>query len=552
MSTHDPLKDYVRKRNFADTPEPKGTPRRPSRKLRYVIQKHRATRLHYDFRLEAGGVLASWAVPKGPSLDTHDRRLAMHVEDHPFDYRTFEGIIPGGNYGAGEVIVWDEGTYTLAEGTDPVAEIAAGKIKFILDGKKLHGMFSLVKIRHSRDQSGEPWLLIKDRDEFVDPAWSVDAHPESAKTGKTLADIAAGAKTEKQWQSDRAAAPSTTTAKRKTRRAALEPLPDVTKPMLATLVDAPFDDPAWLFEFKWDGYRAIAVVAADGSVTLTSRNGNDLLGQFSELAQLGAAFTSLPIIVDGEICILDERGRSSFQALQSRDKRFAGNGKPSKTPVTFVAFDCLYADGRDIRTEPLEERKTRLEKLIVPEHGVMYSKHVIGTGKQLYEFAVREKLEGIIGKQLASPYRSTRSREWIKIKAKHRQEFVIGGWTEPRGSRAAFGALLLGVYDDGKLLYAGHVGTGFDEAKLAAIGKQLAKIEADAPPFAVKPKTNTKAHWVKPLLVAEIEFAEWTRDAILRQPVFVGLRGDKDAADVVRERELPAGEHATLSIGDSP
>lgn len=544
MPTQDSLKEYVRKRNFADTPEPRGAPRASSRKLCFVIQKHRATRLHYDFRLEAGGVLASWAVPKGPSLDTHERRLAMHVEDHPYDYRTFEGIIPAGNYGAGEVIVWDEGTYTLAEGTDPVAEIAAGKIKFILNGKKLHGMFSLVKIKHTRDQSGEPWLLIKDRDEFVDPQWTVDAHPESAKTGKTLADIAAGGTNEKQWKSDRAAAPSTTTAKRAVRRAKLEPLPAITKPMLATLVDAPFDDPDWFFEFKWDGYRAIAVVAEDGNVTLTSRNGNDLLGQFPELNELGGAFSSLPIIVDGEICILDERGRSSFQALQSRDKRFASGGKVSKTPVTFVVFDCLYADGRDLRAEPLETRKELLQKLIVPGHGVMFSKHVIGSGKQLYEFAVREQLEGIIGKARASPYRSSRSREWVKIKAKRRQEFVIGGWTEPRGSRTAFGALLLGVYDDDKLVYAGHVGTGFDQAKLRALGKQLDALETKESPFALTPKTNEKAHWTKPSLVAEVEFAEWTRDAILRQAVFVGLRTDKDPRDVVRERELPSSEHA--------
>jgi bifunctional non-homologous end joining protein LigD len=544
LTTQDPLKEYVRKRNFSDTPEPKGAARAPSRKLRYVIQKHRATRLHYDFRLEAGGVLASWAVPKGPSLDTHERRLAMHVEDHPFEYRTFEGIIPDGNYGAGEVIVWDEGTYTLAEGSDPVAEIASGKIKFSLNGKKLHGEFTLVKIRHSRDQSGEPWLLIKDRDEYVDPEWSVDAHPESAKTGKTLADIAHGRSKEKQWKSDRAAAPSTTVAKRATRRAKLEPLPTVTNPMLATLVDAPFDDPDWLFEFKWDGYRAIAVIAQDGGVTLTSRNGNDLLGQFPELAKLGAAFTSLPIIVDGEICILDDRGRSSFQALQSRDKRFAAGAKAAKTPVTFVAFDCLYADGRDLRSEPLEARKTLLETLIVPEGGVMFSKHVVGSGKELYAFAAREQLEGIIGKARASPYRSTRSREWVKIKAKRRQEFVIGGWTEPRGSRTAFGALLLGVYEGKALVYAGHVGTGFDQAKLRALGKQLAANEVDESPFAQTPKTNTKAHWVKPSLVAEIEFAEWTRDAILRQAVFVGLRTDKNARDVVRERELPAAEHA--------
>ncbi len=544
MSTDDPLEEYVRKRKFSQTPEPKGAPRRPSRKLRFVIQKHRATRLHYDFRLEAGGVLASWAVPKGPSLDTKERRLAMHVEDHPFEYRTFEGVIPDGNYGAGEVIVWDEGTYELAEGTDPVAEIAAGKIKFILDGKKLHGVFSLVKIKHAREQSGEPWLLIKDRDEFVDPAWNIDEHPQSAKTGKTLADVAAGRTTEKQWKSDRAAAPSTATAKRVVRKAKIEPLPEITKPMLATLVDAPFDDPKWLFEFKWDGYRAIAVIDAHGAVRLTSRNGNDLLAQFGELRELGKAFGSLPIIVDGEICIIDERGRSSFQALQSRDKRFAGDKTPSKTPVTFVAFDCMYADGRDLRAEPLEDRKTLLEKLIVPDHGVMYSKHVIGAGKKLYAFAAQEHLEGIIGKERASPYRSTRSREWVKIKAKRRQEFVVGGWTEPRGSRMAFGALLLGVYDGEKLMYAGHVGTGFDQVKLRAIGKQLKALETGASPFAFTPKTNTKAHWVEPSLVAEIEFAEWTRDAILRQAVFVGLRSDKNATDVVRERELPASSHA--------
>ena len=542
LSTQDPLKEYVRKRNFADTPEPKGAPRKASRSLRFVIQKHRATRLHYDFRLEAGGVLASWAVPKGPSLDTHERRLAMHVEDHPFDYRTFEGIIPAGNYGAGEVIVWDEGTYQLAEGTDPVEEIAAGKIKFVMKGKKLHGMFTLVKIRNSRDQSGEPWLLIKDRDEFVDPDWTVDAHPESAKTGKTLEDIARGAKSEKQWKSDRPAVAPTATAKRATRRAKQAPLPVIKAPMLATLVDAPFDDPDWFFEFKWDGYRAIAVIAADGTLTLTSRNGNDLLVQFPELAEMSAAFSSLPIIVDGEICILDAQGRSSFQALQSRDKRFAGTTKPSKSAVTFVAFDCLYADGRDLRDEPLEQRKERLEALIVPDHGVMYSKHVVGTGKKLYAFAVENSLEGIIGKLRSSVYRATRTREWVKIKAKHRQEFVIGGWTEPRGSRTAFGALLLGVYDGKKLVYAGHVGTGFDQAKLKALGKQLAELETERAPFAPVPKTNTRAHWVKPALVAEIEFAEWTRDDILRQPVFVGLRLDKDARDVVREREVTATE----------
>ncbi|GAC1590472.1 MAG: hypothetical protein NVS3B28_17460 [Candidatus Velthaea sp.] len=442
------------------------------------------------------------------------------------------------------MIVWDEGTYTLVEGTDPAGEIAAGKIKFILTGKKLHGMFTLVKIKHSRDQSGEPWLLIKDRDEHVDAQWDIEAHAESAVTGKTLADIKSSRATEKQWKSDRAAAKPATPAKRATRKAKQEPLPHIKSPMLCTLVDAPFDDPEWLFEFKWDGYRAIAVVNADGSIELSSRNGNDLLKQFPELAAMSGAFKSLPIVVDGEICILDAEGRSSFQALQSRDKRFANGAAPSKAAVTFVAFDCLYADGRDTRDEPLEDRKALLERLLVPGHGVMFSKHVIGTGVKLYEFAAREGLEGIIGKQRRSPYRSSRTREWVKVKAKRRQEFVIAGWTEPRGSRTAFGALLLGVYAGKQLVYAGHVGTGFDQAKLRAIMKQLKALQSDKPPFAEAPKTNTKAHWVQPQLVAEIEFTEWTRDGILRHPVFVGIRTDKDAEDVVRESELPASAHA--------
>lgn len=535
MPKKDPLTEYVRKRDFADTPEPKGRKRSSTKTLRFVIQKHRATRLHYDFRLEADGVLASWAVPKGPSLDTAEKRLAMHVEDHPYDYRTFEGIIPDGNYGAGEVIVWDEGNYHLAEGTDPAKEIAGGKIKFIVNGTKLHGMFTLVKIKHSRDQSGEPWLLIKDRDQFVDPKWNVDEHPESVKTGKTLADIAAHKKTEKKWQSDRASAP---------RKAKQAPLPEIGAPMLATLIDAPFDDPKWLFELKWDGYRGIAVIQTDGTVTLTSRTGKDFLGQFPELDELGHAFSSLPIIVDGEICIIDKNGRSSFQALQSRDKRFGKGAVPTKASVTFVAFDCLYADGRDLRDEPLDDRKALLEELIVPGRGVMFSKHVLGKGKGLYAMAEREGLEGIIGKLRSSRYRSVRTREWVKIKAKRRQEFVIGGWTEPKGSRTAFGALLVGVYEGKKLVYAGHVGTGFDQAKLRAISKQLREIEVTTSSFRDVPKTNTKAHWVKPALVAEIEFAEWTRDGSLRQPVFVGLRADKKPATVVREEAIAASEHA--------
>lgn len=528
----EPLAEYVRKRDFSATPEPAGRKRSSTKTLRFVVQKHRATRLHYDFRLESGGVLASWAIPKGPSFDTHERRLAMKTEDHPWEYRTFEGVIPDGNYGAGEVIVWDEGTYTLSEGTDPVDEIAAGKIKFVLDGTKLHGEFTLVKIKHRDGESGEPWLMIKDRDQFVDPTYDPANQPESVKSGRTLDDIAS-AQNVKTWKSDR---PAATKKKASVRaHAKAEPMPHDVSPMLASVVEKAFDNDEWLFELKWDGYRAIATIGAAGEVALTSRNGLDLLGQFGELSTLGAAFASRPVVVDGEICVIDANGKSSFQALQSRDKRARGSKTASPAAVTFVVFDVLYADGRDLRDRPLEERKALLADLLVEGHGAMLSKHIVGKGVDLYALAERSGLEGIVGKRRDSTYRSTRSKSWVKIKAQKRQEFAIGGWTEPRGSRDAFGALLVGVYDGDTFVYAGHVGTGFDAKTLREIGRELQAREIDASPFSVKPKTNTPAHWVRPELVAEVSFTEWTRDGVLRHPVFLGMRIDKDARAVVRE-----------------
>ncbi|GAC1299855.1 MAG: hypothetical protein NVSMB19_05130 [Vulcanimicrobiaceae bacterium] len=533
-----PLATYAKKRDFSATPEPSGVAgkTKPSRggQPHFVVQMHRATRLHYDFRLEADGVLKSWAIPKGPSFDTHDKRLAMAVEDHPLDYRDFEGIIPDGNYGAGEVIVWDRGTYRLLEGTSLTEQIARGSVKIEMAGDKLHGGFALVHIK-GRGGEENAWLLIKERDDAVDPAWRVEDHAESVKSGKTLADIAHDRKAET-WTSSKPAAVSARRPKQ-----TVAPMPAIASPMLATAVDAPFDDPKWLFELKWDGYRALVRIERDGAVAVASRNGKDFTLKFPELAELADAFAERPLIVDGEIVVLDDDGRPSFGALQERLDRF-GRANPQRRPVTFVAFDLLYGNGRDLRDEPLETRKAALESLLTGRGPVMFSKHVLKDGKALYDVARSRDLEGIVGKQRTSTYVEKRSRAWVKIKAQRRQEVAIAGWTEARGSRKHFGALLAGVYEDGKLVYAGSVGTGFDAKKLAAIAKVLAPLERATSPFAAPPKTDTPAHWVTPTLVAEVTFTEWTRDGSLRHPVFVALRSDKAARDIVRERPLAASD----------
>jgi bifunctional non-homologous end joining protein LigD len=540
------LQRYQKMRDFAATPEPRGERAKAGKKLRFVIQKHRATRLHYDFRLEAGGVLASWAIPKGPTFDPKERRLAMHVEDHPMDYRTFEGIIPKGNYGAGEVIVWDEGTYELAEGTDPVKEIGKGKIKFIMHGKKMHGEFTLVRIKGRESESGDPWLLIKDQDEYVDPKYSVEKDNKSVKTGRTVESYAEDPKAPHWISSKKAATTSKRDAlKKAAARVRRDPVPKIKTPMLATLVDEPFDDKDWLFEIKWDGYRAICTVEGNGDITLVSRNGLDFLARFPELEALKNAWTTLPIIVDGEIVSVDDEGRSSFQRLQeSMISRRSGGRAKNANPLNFVVFDVLYADGKDLRKTPLEERKALLERVIADTDLVLYSKHVDGKGCALFAQAQKRQLEGIIGKVRESLYREGRSREWVKIKAVLEQEFVIGGYTEPRGSRKGFGSLLLGVYDKGKLWYVGHAGTGFNAKMLQTLTAKLKKLERKSSPFENKVEANTKPTFVEPKLVAEVKFTEWTRDGYLRQPAFQGLREDKNAKEIVRERPVDTDEVA--------
>jgi bifunctional non-homologous end joining protein LigD len=531
------LQRYHQKRDFKETPEPRGARSKSSKRLRFVIQKHRATRLHYDFRLEADGVLKSWAIPKGPSFDPKDRRLAMHVEDHPMDYRTFEGIIPKGNYGAGEVIVWDEGTYQLAEGSDPAAEIGRGKIKFIMRGKKMRGEFTLVRIKgRNSGESGDPWLLIKDHDEYVDPKYDVAKDNKSVKTGRTVESYADDPKAP-HWISDRPSASAKRIAAKKVSRGKRDAMPQIKTPMLATLVDEPFDDDEWLFEIKWDGYRAICTVHEDGRMELVSRNGLDFLVKFPQMEALKNAWTTLPIVVDGEIVSLDAQGRSSFQRLQ---ESLGGRGGH----LTFAAFDVLYADGKDLRKLPVEERKSILERSIADDDLVMYSKHVLGKGCALFAQAQNRELEGIIGKRLGSPYEQRRTRDWVKIKAQLMQECVIGGFTEPRGSRKGFGSLLLGLYDRGKLMYVGHAGTGFNTKLLASLTADLKKIERKESPFANSVDANTKPHWVKPQMVAEIRFTEWTRDGYMRQPAFLGLRLDKDPKACVRERPVDTDEVA--------
>ena len=533
------LAEYNRKRDFKATPEPAGSVHKRKGALVFVVQKHDATRLHYDFRLEAGGVLASWAVPKGPSLNPGDKRLAMHVEDHPFDYRTFEGIIPEGHYGAGEVIVWDEGTYELTDGDDPTAEIAKGKITFVLHGHKLKGEFTLVKMhgRAAQGESGEPWLLIKDKDRYVKPDWDINDHPRSVVSGKTIEGIA-HSRTVRKWISP---------PKKSQRKHVLKPVkvPIISGVQLATPTDAPFDDKDWLFEIKWDGFRALATIGDDASVKLSSRNAKDLLLKFPELKDIGNAFRSLPIVVDGEIVALDEKGRSSFQRLQNRIASSRGPRR-DQGDVTYVVFDVLFADGRDVRDEPLEERKGLLEGLIIPGHHVIYSKHVIGEGTKLFAQAEKLNLEGIMAKRRDAPYESgKRTRTWLKIKTHKRQEFVVGGYTDPSGSRKGFGALIVGYYQKGKLIYAGHVGTGFNTKMLETLSKRLKGMERKSAPFATPvPRSTGAPHWVSPELVCEVRFTEWTDEGYLRHPAFLGLRDDKDPKNVVREDEVPHGEVA--------
>ncbi len=514
-----PLEEYRRKRKFQQTPEPAGVAPAPPRGRSFVVQMHSARRLHYDLRLEVDGVLKSWAVPKGPSLNPADKRLAVMTEDHPLDYGGFEGVIPAGNYGAGPVMVWDTGIYHLEGSGEAAVQIARGEVKFSLDGRRLGGGFVLVRTKRGQ---GNEWLLIKHHDEYSDPAWDIEGHARSAISGRTLEEIEEGAPL--------AASPD------QIEGAQRAPLPAKIEPMLATLLEDPFSDPGWLFELKWDGMRAIARVD-DGRLELWSRTGRHATERFPELAVLPERLGARQAILDGEIVVLDPEGRSSFERMQSR--MHVADPSPAllqQAPVLYYLFDVLYCDGYDLRGCALLDRKHYLRRLLNPRPPLRYCDHVIEQGRELYELARQRGLEGIIGKRLASRYSSARSPDWVKLKITHQVDAVIGGYTAARGGQR-FGALLLGLYKGGDLEFVGGVGTGFSEATQEKVFAELEKRRVARCPFSSDPAAKERAFWVKPELVARVKFSEWTGERRLRAPVFLGLRSDLEPGDCRAEAE---------------
>ena len=516
------LSTYWKKRDFGITNEPKGeVVSSKGKQLSFVIQKHAATRLHYDFRLELEGTLKSWAVPKGPSYDPKVRRYAVQTEDHPMSYASFEGIIPKGQYGAGTVIVWDRGTWTPVG--DPVEGYRKGKIKFDMHGEKMRGRWNLVRMAGRGEERQPPWLLIKEDDEEARPASDydvVEAMPESVISGKMKKKPAKAAKKKEEKREGIPAA------------AVKAPMPLFLAPQLATLVEEP---PAgdWIYELKFDGYRIVARIDGD-DVRLFTRNGNDWTVRLKALRDELKALKLPSAWIDGEIVMLNAKGNPDFQALQN-----AFDNSKTKD-ILFFAFDLPYFDGYDLSRVPLIERRALLQAIFrdVESDKLRFSENVDAPVEQLLESACERGLEGLIGKKPNAPYASTRSLSWIKWKCTRRQEFVIAGYTDPTGSRYGFGSLLLGVHDEARrLVYAGSVGTGFDEKLLRSLHAKLKALATDKDPFHNRPR-DVKGHWVRPKMIAEVTFTEWTSDGRIRHPVFHALRTDKDPQAIVREQPV--------------
>jgi len=537
----DPLSTYRAKRSLDRTPEPGARPATPASSSGglFVVHMHAARRLHWDLRLEMDGVLRSWAVPKGPSPNRADKRLAVHVEDHPLEYGDFEGIIPEGNYGAGAVIVWDRGRWVPLE--DPHEGMQKGKLLFELHGYKLKGKWTLVKLKKGEKE----WLLIKEKDGYA--ATDGALPPESVLSGLTVEELKAG--------KDRAAPLEQELARLKAPRRAVAV--DEAEPMLAETREQPFSKPGWLFELKLDGYRVRAAREAD-EARLVTRNGHDIAAAFPEIEQALAALPYEGFIVDGELVVPDEAGRPSFQRLQNRAKvsrPLDVRRGAVETPASLYVFDLLAFEGYDVRPLPLEKRKTLLEQIVPGVGPIKYLSHFAKNGEALYEQVVKMGLEGMVAKKADSTYRAGRSPNWLKIRADRTDEFVVVGFTRPKGSRSGFGALDLGAYENGKLVYAGRAGSGFTAAQLKEVSAVLERGVRPTPAF-TGPVPGDPGHtWVEPTLVVEVRYKEWTDEGLLRQPVFVRFRDDKPLTEIAkkgagsgeRDLELPPESTAPRS-----
>ncbi|MDD5711378.1 MAG: non-homologous end-joining DNA ligase [Smithellaceae bacterium] len=521
------LKDYAAKRRFSRTPEPRPEHGTKGRELSFVVQKHAARALHYDLRLELGGVLKSWAVPKGPSLDPSVKRLAMMVEDHPFEYRDFEGVIPEGNYGAGSVVIWDRGLFRHPAAANReeserllLQGLKKGEMKFVLAGEKLRGEFALVKT--GKDERS--WLLLKKKDSFASDG-NILSDSRSVVSAKSLEDMYAGQATAAERLEYIRLREALEGATMKDVPAA--PMPHGVKPMLAMLGKGAFDDPDWIFEIKWDGYRAISEVD-NGKVRLYSRNGVSFGERFPTLLDRLKRF-KFEAVMDGEIVVVDQQGRADFQKLQHYQRSSAGH-------LLYYVFDLIHLEGRNLMNLPLIKRKELLQRILPSGGQVKFSDHIRQDGVLFFQLTREKGIEGIMAKHSGSLYTpGARSKNWLKVKSRLTQEGVIAGFTAPRGGRKLLGALVLGFYSDGDLIYIGHTGGGFSEKMLKEVRTKLDPLISKTSPFREAPKTNTAVTWVKPELVCEVTFQGWTEDGLMRQPVFLRLRDDLMARDVTRE-----------------
>ena len=528
------LEEYNKKRDFKQTSEPKGKSRESSEKLQFVVQRHAATHLHYDLRLEMDGVLKSWAIPKGPSLNPSDKRLAMMTEDHPFEYKDFEGSIPKGNYGAGEMEIWDSGTYEPLEKVKGKsndlamrADLHKGSLKFILKGKKLKGEFALVKIKNA--EKGNEWLLIKHKDEFSTTE-NYDAEEQTEANSKVTAYLNQKKSKKESVKVYKNYAPALSGEKK---------LKKFIVPMLCKSVEKPFDGDEWAFEIKWDGYRAIADLRDEPQ--LYSRNGLDFSQKFKKVFNQ-LKLQDFPMVIDGELVAYDSSGKPNFQLLQQI------GDKPNLT-VVFQVFDLLWLNGHSTEKLSYLQRKELLKDALKESDYVKYHDHVLEKGKDFFRLVENMGLEGMIAKKTESSYKKgVRSSEWLKIKTQQTDDVLICGFTAPKGSRKHFGSLILGRFEGEKPVFCGHIGTGFSDKILKSVHEKMKPLITDDSPFEKIPKTNDKPTWLKPELVAEIKFTEITKDGIYRHPVFLQLREDKSAEDLKENDVQENDENETENL----